>query len=149
MNEHPYEDLGVGTSATRFDCILCGICCSVYQVRITAEEAAALASHMSMGFYDWVGRFCDPRWYDSRSYLVRHEDGHCIFLKRGSDRRTFLCSVYDLRPGSCREWQAGLDKPECVEGLRRYWRVAVNGDGNMIGAPGALSRLHDYLQSLA
>ena len=101
-----------------------------------------------MEFYEWVGRFCDPRWHDSRSYLVRHEGDHCVFLKRGEDRRTFVCSVYSVRPSSCREWRAGLDKPECREGLRRYWRVHVDDDRQLSGTPAALACLQRFVESL-
>ena len=146
--ENSLADPGGQPSTVPFDCIRCGICCSIYQVRISREEATVLASHMSMEFYEWVGRFCDPRWYDPRSYLVRHEGGHCVFLKRGADERTYLCSVHEVRPSSCREWRAGLDKPECREGLRRYWSVRVDEDGNLLGTPTALSRLQRHLRSL-
>ena len=149
MTGHNPADCEAEASAPSFECILCGICCSVYQVRISREEAATLADRMSMEFYEWVGRYCDPRWHDSRSYLVRHEGGHCVFLERRDDRRTALCSVYDVRPSSCREWQAGMDKPECQEGLRRYWHVQVDGDHRLAGTPLALSRLRAFLDSLS
>ena len=138
------QDREAKATVPTFECILCGICCSVYQVRISREEAATLADHMSMEFYEWVGRFCDPRWHDSRSYLVRHENGHCVFLKRGDDRRKALCTVYGVRPSSCREWQAGLEKLECQEGLRRYWHVQVDENERLIGTPLALSRLQSH-----
>ncbi|MFC2008491.1 YkgJ family cysteine cluster protein [Chloroflexota bacterium] len=148
MTGHNPADLEAEAEALSFDCILCGICCSIYQVRITREEAATLADHISMEFYDWVGRFCDPRWHDSCSYLVCHEGGHCVFLKRGDDRRTALCSVYDVRPSSCRDWKAGTDKPECQEGLRRYWKVQVDDGRHLVGTPLALSRLRTFLDLL-
>jgi Fe-S-cluster containining protein len=149
MASHDSEVLETRAAPPSFGCILCGICCSVYQVRTSREEAQAIADHMSMEFYDWVGRFCDPRWHDSRSHLVRHEGGHCVFLKRGEDRRKALCSIYSVRPSSCREWRAGTDKLECQEGLRRYWHVQVDENQGLTGTPLALSRLQRFLESLS
>lgn len=133
--------------SSEFRCVLCGICCSVYQVCISHEEAASIAAHMSMDFYEWVGMFCDPRWHDARSYLIRHDVGRCIFLRRGENRRIATCGIYQFRPSSCRDWEASLNKPECIEGLRRYWKVGVDADGNVCGSAVSMARLRAFLAS--
>ena len=114
-------------------CIRCGVCCSMYQVRISKAEGMRIATHMGLDFYDWVGRFCEPRWPDPRSYLVRQEHGCCVFLQRQDDERFALCSIYGVRPSACRDWAAGPYKPACVEGLMLLWGVTVDDEGRFVG----------------
>ncbi len=124
-------------------CFQCGVCCTVYQVRIDMPEARAIAEHMGMELYDWVGRYCDPRWSGTQSHLIRHERGSCVFLERSKGSKTALCSIYGVRPSSCRNWTSGVDKPECREGLWRHWRISVNPEGQLDGPPAALARFRD------
>ena len=45
-------------------------------------------------------------WIKGRCFL-RMQDGHCIALRQDGER--WLCSVYEIRPGLCREFQRGYD----------------------------------------
>jgi Fe-S-cluster containining protein len=129
-------------------CFQCGVCCSVYQVRIDTSEARAIAEHMGLELYDWIGRYCDSRWAGTQSHLIRHERGSCVFLERSRDSKTALCSIYDVRPSSCRNWASGVDKPECREGLRRHWRISVSPGGQLDGPPASLARFRDLIRML-
>ncbi len=137
------------TAAEPFDlpCIRCGVCCSIYQVRIGTAEAIAIAERMGMERWDWVGRYCDPRWHDTRSHLIRHDADGCVFLDRSSPG-VVLCSIYDVRPSACRDWAAGVFKPACREGLRRYWQVEVNDAGRLQGSAESLARLDRFFRLL-
>lgn len=128
-------------------CIRCGVCCTIYQVRMSPAEAQLIADTMGFDYWDWVGRFCDPRWPDTRSHLLRHDDGGCVFLDRSGDKGA-LCRIYRVRPSSCRDWCAGVFKPACQAGLKRYWQVGVDDAGHLRGAPDALARLDAFIQSL-
>ncbi len=143
----------VGTSAGAREsfalpCFQCGVCCSVYQVRIDTPEARAIAEHMGMELYDWVGLYCDPRWHGTQSHLIRHEKGSCVFLEWSRGGKTALCSIYGVRPSSCRNWTSGVDKPECREGLRRHWRIGVSPEGQLEGTPEALAMFSDLVRML-
>ena len=143
------EDAHEGKSGSvEVPCFRCGICCSIYQVRIDMQEAQAIAAHMGMELYDWVGQYCDPRWRGTASFLIRHEGDGCVFLVPGSVKNTVLCSIHSVRPSSCREWEAGLHKDECREGLRRRWRITVSSDGQLEGTPPAHSKFREFLRTL-
>jgi len=137
-----------GPAAEPFDlpCIRCGVCCTVYQVRISPAEAIAIAGSMGMERWDWAGRYCDSRWHDPRSHLIRHDETGCVFLDR-SRGDVALCSIYSVRPSACRDWAAGVFKPACQDGLRRYWQVEVDDGGQLRGSEEALARLDSFLRS--
>ncbi len=128
-------------------CVRCGVCCNVYQVRMSRAEADRIARHMEIDFWDWIGRFCDPRWPDPRSHLIRHDDAGCVFLDNAGTE-VALCRIYEVRPDSCRAWSAGVYKPACQEGLKRFWNVEVSDTGRLEGSDESLRRLNRFLQSL-
>lgn len=129
-------------------CFQCGVCCSVYQVRIDTSEARAIAEHMGMELFEWIGLYCDPRWHGTQSHLIRHERDACVFLQRSKGSKTALCGIYGVRPSSCRNWASGVDKPECSEGLRRYWRISVSPEGQLDGRTEALARFREFVRML-
>lgn len=128
-------------------CICCGVCCTVYQVRVSPAEAMLIAEAMGLDYWDWVGRFCDPRWPDPFSHLIRHDDLGCVFLDH-SQPKMALCRIYRIRPGSCRDWCAGIFKPVCQRGLMEHWQVSVDSAGRLCGAPDALALLAEFIHSL-
>ncbi|MBN1153075.1 MAG: YkgJ family cysteine cluster protein [Dehalococcoidia bacterium] len=128
-------------------CLRCGVCCTVYQVRLSPGEAQEIAHAMGLDYWDWVGRFCDPRWPDPRSHLLRHDDHGCVFLHQ-TQEKVALCRIYRVRPLSCRDWAAGVFKPACQDGLKRYWQVEVDDAGRLRGTPDALARLDEFIRSL-
>ena len=136
------------TGVEPFDlpCIRCGVCCSIYQVRSSPFEPMAIAERMGMERWDWVGRYCDPRWHDTRSHLIRHDESGCVFLDRSSPD-VVLCSIYDVRPAACRDWAAGVFKPACREGLKKYWHVDVSDEGQLRGSAESLARLNGFLRA--
>jgi len=98
-----------------------------------------------MDFYEWTGRYCEPRWPDPRSYLLRHDNGACVFLDRQDDERFGLCRIYAVRPESCRKWVADPYKPACGAGLKRFWAVTMDDSGRFAGDPGAVERMQRFL----
>ncbi|MBN1857000.1 MAG: YkgJ family cysteine cluster protein [Dehalococcoidia bacterium] len=149
-NQSDLEKEGVGggeSPATDVPCFRCGICCRIYQVRIERHEAEAISAHMGMELYDWVGKYCDPRWRGTESFLVRHEGDGCVFLVP-DDRKCASCSIHGVRPLSCREWEAGLHKEECREGLRSRWHITVSSGGMLEGSAKALTRFQEFLTTL-
>jgi len=138
---------GTRESAT-LPCFQCGVCCSVYQVRIDTAEARAIAEQMGMELFEWAGLYCDPRWRGTQSHLIRHDRGACVFLERSRGSKVALCGIYDVRPSSCRNWASGVDKPECREGLRRHWRIGVSPEGQLDGTPKALAKFRELVRML-
>ena len=86
-------------------CLTCGACCfstlPTY-VPVTGADHARLGDHAdTLVTFDGV-----------RAYL-RIEDGHCAALRIEGDEGSprFVCSVYDVRPATCRELLRG--SPAC------------------------------------
>ena len=102
-----------GTSAP-IPCFQCGVCCERWQPLLDPIELGRVAAGLGMTVRTFNRRYTRPypvrRGY--RQFLT-NEQGGCIFLEDRS------CSIYEHRPEICREWQAGLDKRECLEGMRR------------------------------
>ncbi len=128
-------------------CIRCGVCCTVYQVRLSPSEAQTVADAMGFEYWDWVGRFCDPRWPDPRSHLIRHDDRGCVFLDRPNDQ-VALCRIYRVRPSACRDWAADVFKPACQDGLKRIWHISVDASGRLQATAEARNRFDEFLAGL-
>ena len=100
-----------------FACFHCGVCCYVFQPQVNLNEAQALAKKLGIKWEVFKAEYTDPRWPGTQTFLLRKENGACIFLKKTPDGLS-LCRIHSAKPSCCSEWQAGLDKPECREGLR-------------------------------
>jgi Fe-S-cluster containining protein len=85
-------------------CLDCGVCCfselPTY-VRVTGDDHARLGE-----LADRLTRFVGNRCY------MRMVDGHCAALVLDRERRRFVCSVYELRPVTCRDLERG--GPACL-----------------------------------
>lgn len=82
-----------------FSCLRSGNCCSIPGgfVRVTEEEAAAIARHLGMDLAAFRSRHVQG---DGRT--LKDGLGHrCVFLQDG---REAGCSIYEVRPRKCREW---------------------------------------------
>jgi len=88
----------------KYDCTDCvGYCCSIYdRVDVWKKDLKRLARHFDITPAQAKKKF--TRKVGKYTALKRKEDlifeETCIFL----DQTTRLCSVYDARPDTCREW---------------------------------------------
>jgi Fe-S-cluster containining protein len=88
-----------------YSCSKCpAYCCSYPLIEITKRDVARLARHFGLSDEAAEARFTT---YDAgeKAMVLRHRkddvfDSVCQFL----DRKTRRCSVYDARPGVCREY---------------------------------------------
>lgn len=90
----------------KYDCTDCvGYCCSIYErVDVHKKDIKRLAKHFRLSYDDAQKKFITVM--DGHQVLKRKADlifeRTCIFL----DQTTRLCSIYDARPGTCRDWPA-------------------------------------------
>jgi len=71
-------------------CAGCGLCCHlVVELRVSGDDVPA----------DMVVERNGLRFMD------QHGDGACVAL----DRHTRLCSIYETRPQTCRDFERGAD----------------------------------------
>lgn len=97
-------------------CFRCGICCMKYQVRLTTTEAGVLARNLGLSLPEFIDNYTDPRWPGNDTYLLKHENGACVFLQSEGNQIITSCRIHNFRPQDCRNWIAGWDKPECRKG---------------------------------
>jgi len=95
-----------------FSCTLCGECCLLYWVPVTAHDAARIFKYTGLRPRDFLALFPKEQageWStseillkDGYYYLVLRKglNGRCVFLRQLNGRR--ICSVYKVRPLTCR-----------------------------------------------
>jgi Fe-S-cluster containining protein len=103
-------------------CHRCGVCCERWQPLLTRADAARLAAHLRLAPDTFRDTYTVPYPFDDERRLLRQEAGRCVFLRyeERSGVRRASCAIHPARPDVCREWAAGLDKKECVQGLERF-----------------------------
>lgn len=129
-------------------CIRCGICCSKYQPRLSLNEVRNIAHKLGLSLKVFLTEYTDPRWPGTESYILRHNDGACVFLQASADKLQNMCLIQSYKPQCCLEWISGMHQPECREGLRAKWSVSIDSSGNLTGSPQNISRFRQFLQSL-
>ena len=88
----------------KYSCEKCpGYCCSYPEIEIAPRDIERLAKHFGMDYAKAEERFTKPDAKDAR--LLRHKQDRifatvCMFL----DMKTRRCTVYDARPGVCRDY---------------------------------------------
>lgn len=113
------ETDGGWTDGPPVPCHRCGLCCERWQPLLTSADAARLAAHLGLAPAAFHAAYTTPYPFDDEQRLLRRRDDRCTFLRYQEDGRA-ACAVHPARPQVCREWIAGLDKKECVQGLARF-----------------------------
>lgn len=107
-----------GQKGRAFPCLRCGVCCSKYQALLNLQELQQLADGLAISCEEFKDKYTDHRWGGTESFLLRHQDGACIFLAREENSRLTYCSINSFKPSDCLAWSPDPDKPECREGLK-------------------------------
>ncbi|MEW6033731.1 MAG: YkgJ family cysteine cluster protein [Chloroflexota bacterium] len=109
--------LGGFKHAGTVPCLQCGTCCSRWQAQVNAREIAAIAETMGVPLAEFYGQYIREYPVRPDTYLIRHKDGACVFLRREGGRA--LCAIHSFKPEVCRAWKPSLARKECRDGLRR------------------------------
>jgi Fe-S-cluster containining protein len=101
----------------RFACRRSGNCCAIPGgvVRVTADEAAAIAVHLGLSEAAFAARYLRP----DGVRLVDGFGNRCVFLRDGIEA---ACTIYEVRPTKCREWPFWpelLRDPELLAAMQR------------------------------
>lgn len=99
-------------------CFRCGVCCIKWQPLLSPPELRQLAADLGISLRSFKARYTRP--YPPRRGWRQLKTGDigCIFLSFHDGRAA--CTIHPVRPQVCREWAPGLDRRECVEGLRAF-----------------------------
>jgi len=114
-------------------CFRCGICCMKYSPRVTVAEAEHIAESLGVSLEVFLDRYVDDSWFEPEYFLLDTHDGACIFLDESEDNRIKFCRIHAIRPQVCREWQPGLERKECLEGMEKCWGLTVDSSGQLCG----------------
>jgi len=131
----------------KLPCFRCGVCCTRYQVCIKTSEAQELAAHLNMELGTFLREYTDPRWPGVTSFLLRHQNGACIFLERGKGTGLTVCRIHSFRPQDCRDWTPDTDRPECRQGLEK-WGLHVNSSGEIQGTAEDMGKFRLFLETI-
>ncbi len=107
-------------------CHRCGVCCERWQPLLTPGDTARLAAHLGMPITSFQAEYTTAYPFSADERLLRRAGSGCVFLRYEPDTagadgiRRAACAVHPMRPGVCRDWMAGFDKKECVQGLERF-----------------------------
>jgi len=98
------------------------------------DEGRSIAQKLGLSWDRFLDEYTDKRWPGTRSFLLKHQDGACIFLSRPADNQTRLCSIHNFKPACCLEWKADLKNAECREGMQNLWGLTVDPAGRISGS---------------
>ena len=94
-----------------YDCNKCpGYCCSYPEIEITERDLARLAKHFDVDTATAEERFTKPDTEKSARILRHRKDTVFASVCTFFDQKARRCSVYEARPGVCREYP---DSPRC------------------------------------
>lgn len=108
----------MGQELPPIECFCCGICCERYQPRVTSKEIKTIAVHLGIGKCEFASRYVQQVPL-KEGFLLRRSEKGCVFLSPGDRGKRAKCTIYNVRPRTCRDWIASLSRPECREGLNR------------------------------
>jgi hypothetical protein len=115
---------------------------------MTIDEAHKIANKLRIDWEKFEEDYLDNSWPGVRTVLLRHSGGHCLFLQPQPDGKVFFCRVHKFKPESCIQWNADLDKKDCREGLKKYWNLGVDAEGEISGDQKDISAFHDLVERL-
>jgi len=118
---------------TQLLCFRCGICCTRYDVPVTFEEAHKLADFLKIDWQTWLSNYTNPAWPGVRSMLLVRLGGECVFLTKPLEDNSRVCLIHSVRPAACRDWQAGIDKIDCRNGLAKSFGLSVSDSSKITG----------------
>jgi Fe-S-cluster containining protein len=90
-----------------FNCLRCpAYCCSYDRIEVTKRDIARLAKHFQVSYETAKERYTKIAYGDR---VLRQQQDHiykkvCMFL----DTEKRRCTIYDARPGVCREYPDSL-----------------------------------------
>lgn len=91
----------------QYDCSKCpGYCCSYPRIEVNDRDVARLARHFGLEHAEAARRF--TRWYEPGERVLRHRKDEIYgSICRFFDTDLRRCTVYQARPGVCREYPDG------------------------------------------
>ena len=123
----------------RFECTLCGGCCTGPSgfILFSREEGEAIARRLGLSYADFYERYTHDTPAGRSLRETRHTDAEgrvlhdCVFLDRESEPGRLICSLYEDRPTQCRTfpfWPEHMGSEKTWEYLGRVCEGIGRGD---------------------
>lgn len=93
-------------------------------------------------------RYTDRRWPGTQSFLLIHVNAACVFMETTPDTNLSLCRIHSFKPACCREWEAGIHKPECQSGLSKLLGITVDSNLNLAANAEQIRRLGERTKAI-
>jgi Fe-S-cluster containining protein len=124
----------------RFECTLCGNCCTGPPGTVWFTEAEGRRMATSLGldpeaFRAQYARLVDGRWSLREQRTSAGYD--CVFLDRRTMPDRAVCSIYEVRPAQCRTWPfwpENLTSKRAWNTVKRRTPCPGMGEGPLIPA---------------
>ena len=113
------------------------------------SEAQLISDKLGMNWPDFQRDCLDLTWPGVHTFLLKHQDGRCVFLEPQLDSRVFFCRIQTFKPAACREWEADFDKQDCREGLARYWRLKYDAENRVTGDAADMALFNNFIRQVA
>lgn len=96
-----------GERGLRFECTMCGNCCTgpTGYVLFTDDEADAMAASLGLGRDEFFAKYTRETMLGrslTERATVHGQD--CVFLDREKVPGRAVCGLYEARPAQCRTW---------------------------------------------
>jgi Fe-S-cluster containining protein len=92
-------------------CIICGACCASYRVSFYWGETAAQSGGVPYELTEKINA------HRVAMLGTNQKKPRCIALQ-GEISQLVSCNIYDNRPSTCREFEAG--EPHCIEARQKH-----------------------------
>ena len=99
------------------ECGRCGNSCRRPEILVRGQEIFSIQMHLGLREEEFRQRYLAPArtWNERDGHLVLTSEGNCPFLQSGGGQpgepQQATCSIYSVRPRSCRELQS--NQPYC------------------------------------
>jgi Fe-S-cluster containining protein len=103
-------------TAAPIPCFRCGVCCVKWQPLLGPPEIRRLSDELGVTTRTFKRRYTRPYPLRRGWHQLLDSGAGCVFLSW--EDGVSGCSIHAVRPQVCRDWQAGLDRRECLQGLR-------------------------------
>jgi Fe-S-cluster containining protein len=111
-------EYSLGENLSAIDCFRCGVCCVRYRPPVTCQEIENIARSLDISQEEFTLKYlCQV--LGTGLQLIQNSEDKCPFLAWEETGERAHCTIYDVRPAVCRDWEAKLSKSECREGLAR------------------------------
>lgn len=94
------SESGPAAEDSQVGCFRCGLCCTLYRVFLTMEDAQQIAQYTGLALDDFIEDYLESHLYelsddlypDQEQIVLRRVEARCIFLEQTADKKQISAS---------------------------------------------------------